>query len=151
MNILRRRDLGFGLFSFAAGIFLFVESFGMTFPSKTFPLGVSACIIVLGALILGKALMFPAAYEGKEAAEAPSRNTVLMMISALIYVSLIPVLGFYTSSFLCIIVMSLLNTHDGASARSVVMTILSGVIFLGLVYLMFSYILQSTIPKGMFI
>lgn len=149
MNAVRKRDIGLGLIGVSGSAVLLAESMGMTFPSKTFPVGVSACMIVLSLLVLGRAVFFPGTYEGKRAEAFASWQTLLMIAGAALYVSLITVLGFYTSSMLCIIFLSLLNAHEGVSARSLIKTILSGLIFLGLVYVIFSYSLQSTIPRGM--
>ncbi len=143
---LKNRDFLVSVMAIVCGALLFNEAMGMTYPSKSFPVAVSGFIIFMGVLLLACSLYKQRVYT---TSFWPSIWTLAVIACAVIYVIAIHFVGFYVSSFICIQILSLITSTHKATGRTMVVTALASVVFLGLIWLVFSYFLHSTIPSGM--
>jgi hypothetical protein len=150
-SLTRTKDVTVGLIGMAFGAVFLYQAYGMSYPSKVFPVAVCVMIILLNAVIVLREILWSRAIKNEVAAFLPSFRAIVVMVTAVVYVGLINFLGFYFSSFFCILFISMVTTNDPVTVRSLVVTVLADVVFLAVVYLVFSYTLNSTVPTGLFI
>jgi len=150
-SLTRTKDVTVGLIGMAFGVVFLYQAYGMSYPSKVFPVAVCVMIILLNAVIVLRGILWPGAIKNEVASFFPSFRAIVVMVTAVVYVGLINFLGFYFSSFFCILFISMVTTNDPVTVRSLVVTVLADVVFLTVVYLVFSYTLNSTVPTGLFI
>lgn len=147
----RTKDVVLGVIGMTFGGVFLAQAYGMTYPSKVFPLVVCSMIIIVNALIALRAVFMPGLLTKESTRFLPSFRSIIVMVTAVIYIGLIPFLGFYASSFLCILFISVVTTNEPVTKRSLMLTVVADVIFMIVVYIIFSYTLQSTIPHGILI
>jgi putative tricarboxylic transport membrane protein len=145
----RIRDIAVGTIGMLIGLGLSYEAYGMSYPSKVFPLVVSLSIVTLCALIALLAIAFPGALSTKRASFLPSLRSFIVIATALIYVVMIQTVGFYVSSFICVLFLSVITETQPFNGRSLAKTAMATGVFLLGVYLIFSYLLRAPIPEGM--
>lgn len=145
MIMSKHKELLVGLIATVSGFLLAYESAGMDYPSKTFPLMVSSLITLFGVILTGMALWRRASSTTRF---WPGLHTLAVIACAVVYTVIIEPVGFYLSSFLCILVLSILTATSKVTLRSLGLTVISSLVFLGAIWLLFSYVLQSTIPTG---
>lgn len=148
---MRSKDVKIGLVGMAfGGVFLY-QAYGISYPSKVFPIVVCVMIILLNALIVAREILWPGAANKEVLSFIPSFRAIVVMVTAVVYAGLINFLGFYVSSFVCILFISVVTTSEPLTARSLLMTAIADLVFLACVYVIFSYTLQSTVPSGLFV
>ncbi len=153
MNPSVNKDLFAGIFGLAFGGLLLYESIQLSYPSKAFPLLISSSTVVFSLLILIFSVLkrnvkvVPSENDGI----LPSRLTIYIIISAIIYILLIDLLGFYSSSFFCIIFVSSILSPNHLKIKPFIFTCLSSFIFLFFVYIIFSFWIKTSIPDGILI
>ncbi len=153
MNLSMNKDLFAGIFGLAFGGILLYESIKLSYPSKAFPLLISSSTVVFSLLILVFAILKRNAKvnTGKTDGIVPSRLTLYIIISSIIYISIIDILGFYSSSFFCIIFVSSILSPKYLKIKTFIFTCLSSFIFLFFVYIIFSFWIKTSIPGGILI
>ena len=144
----RRRDLILGLVGIMTGTGFGYAANALTYPSKVFPLAVCIAIVVLCALIALRALFWPAGPRTENTRFLPSIRSFLVVVTAVSYVWTIPILGFYVSSFICIMVISILTETETLQPAILLRSALAATIFLAVIYAVFSHGFNSTISGG---
>ncbi|MBW3097193.1 tripartite tricarboxylate transporter TctB family protein [Pseudohoeflea coraliihabitans] len=143
------KDAALGGFGVLIGAGLALEANRLGYPSKVFPLLVSITILLLSALIGLRAILQSRRFERPQERFLPTFRTFYVAFVAIIYVLLVEVIGFYPSSFLCVIIISILTDKKNISRNVLLKTACAAVVFLAAIYLIFSYGFGSTISDGM--
>lgn len=129
------------------GIFI-IASFILPYPSKIFPLFVSCAMVLLSTLVLGKALISQVSLDKSTGKSMPTKKALTLCFMAFLYVVLINILGFYSSSILSILVIGTWISREHRTKRDFFLTVIAACIFIGTVYFVFSYLIKSPIPSG---
>ena len=145
---MRTRDKVLGAVGVLVAAGLGLEANKLGYPSKVFPLLVSFAILTLSALIGIRAIVQQSGPSGTDGRFLPSFRSFVVIGVVLAYVVSIELIGFYVSSFVCVVVISLVTEKDKTSLYSVIRTTIATSIFLLFVYLIFSYGFKSTISSG---
>ncbi|MCB2215729.1 MAG: tripartite tricarboxylate transporter TctB family protein [Desulfobulbaceae bacterium] len=153
MNPSMNKDLFAGIFGLAFGGILLYESIQLSYPSKTFPLLISTVTVVFSLSILIFTILSrnSKVFSGNTDGIIPSRLTIYIIISSIIYISMIDILGFYSSSFFCIIFLSSMLSNKKLEIKTFIFSCLSSFIFLFFVYIIFSLFIKVSIPDGILI
>lgn len=147
-STIRTRDITVGIAGLAIAALLGHEAYGMSYPSKVFPLVICVAIFFLSMLIALRAAFRSGTLSCQEARFMPSFRSLFVVATAVVYVWLINVLGFYVSSFLCIIIVSIITESESFTKKMLLKTTIATCIFLGMVYVIFSYLFNTTISGG---
>lgn len=140
------------------GVFLILQTGNMSPLGSVFPITVSVAMIVFaGALILRNLVlgMRPApAPESGEALSRPSHESMprrlLFLLAMIVWIVLIPILGFFVSSVLAYFAIMLVATHDRMSLREGATLVVIGLAILTVFYLVMAKVLLIPMPTGLF-
>ena len=136
----KRQDIVLGLVFMGIGIAAAWMARGYTGASGTYPLVLGLILTLLGGAVALRALR-AGSTAPRILIEAPAQMITAAVI-ATIYVALVVPLGFYTASFL---LMLALPTALGLRRPGLVLAV--SVVFMGLVYLVFSVLLEKPLPR----
>lgn len=149
MRLRLSAELILGLVGMVFGYAFFRQADNIVYPSKVYPIFVSFLVMAISLAITLMALSRSKDFE-PEIQDSFTMNTFLVMISVIIYTIAVNIVGFYVSSFVCILFLSVITAQNRATGRSYINTIIASLIFLGTVYFIFSYLLNSSISRGYF-
>lgn len=136
----KRQDIVLGLIFVSVGIFAASMALSYKGASGTYPMVLGLLLTLLGATVAIKALRQPTD-RPRTVIEAPAKLITAALIST-IYVALVMPLGFYTASFLLVLAMPL-----ALGFRRVVYALTVAAVFMSLVYLVFSVLLEKPLPR----
>jgi len=143
-----RKDLVFSLCMMALSIVLAVQSFRYPSDSAFFPRVLSILLLLLSLLLLIRAVRQPPREDrtGGIRANAVSmmRSTPMVVFgSAVLYIAVIPVLGFLVSTALFIFGSILFRDR-----RKLVVAAIYGICFPAAIYFVFHAVLGVSLPRG---
>ncbi|EEB82654.1 tripartite tricarboxylate transporter TctB family protein [Roseobacter sp. GAI101] len=136
----KRQDIVLGLIFVGIGIFAAWTATNYKGASGTYPMVLGLVLTLLGATVAIKALRKPI-NQPRTLIDAPAKLVIAMLV-ATIYVALVIPLGFYTASFLLVLAMPL-----ALGFRRVAYAMTVAVVFMSLVYLVFSVLLEKPLPR----
>jgi putative tricarboxylic transport membrane protein len=111
-----------------------------------FPRTIAAAMIVLCAVYIAVALLQPIDIEKPEPGSAPRR--IALAITMLGWALLLEPLGFLLTSIVCFTAALVIANYDRWTPRLAVVYAGIGILVLGTLYGLFSYVLQVPFPKG---
>jgi hypothetical protein len=142
----RRKDLVFGISMAALSIALAIQSFRYPADSAFFPRILSLLLLALSLVILIRALRRPKGEAGGGPAGVSAfmkSPPVLVFGATVLYVVLIPFLGFLVSTALF-----LFGSILFLNRRRPVLAILCGIGYAAALYALFHTVLKVTLPAG---
>ncbi len=142
-------DFYLGVFGTVFGAAFLYQSETLMYPSKVFPIFISVAIIAISILITAQGIITSPQYKKTGGIFSGLGKPSIVIVIASIYVLSIRHVGFYVASFLCIMVLSIIATRDRQTPASLGSTVIASLVYLGCVYLVFSFLLRSSIPSGM--
>ena len=142
----------------ALGAFLILQTDSMSPMGSVFPITISVAMIVFAlALILRNVVLglrpVPAATPGEaqpEASQESMPRRLLFLLAMIVWIVLIPILGFFVSSVLAYFAIMLVATHDRMSLREGAALVAIGLAILTVFYLVMARVLLIPMPTGMF-
>ncbi|NDV86788.1 hypothetical protein GTW51_08740 [Aurantimonas aggregata] len=146
----------------ALGAFLILQTGNMSPMGSVFPITVSVAMIVFAlALILRNVVLgmrpVPAAADEApgeaqpEASHESMPRRLLFLLAMIVWIVLIPILGFFVSSVLAYFAIMLVATHDRMSLREGAALVVIGLAILTVFYLVMARVLLIPMPTGMFL
>ncbi len=136
----RQQDIVLGALFVVLGIAAAWGARAYSGASGTYPLVLGLLLAFTGAIVALKALRATSSVK-RILIEAPARLYTTMAIGVL-YVGLVVPLGFYTASFLLMLILP-----AALGFRRHVYALTVGVIFVAIVYLVFSVFLERPLPR----
>lgn len=136
----RQQDIALGAIFVAFGLAAAWGATAYTGASGIYPLVLGLLLALTGALVAFKAIRSNSSAE-RVLVDAPGRLFTAIGVGV-IYVALVVPLGFYTSSFLLMLVLPF-----ALGFRRYVYALLVGAIFTAIVYLVFSVFLERPLPR----
>lgn len=137
----RRQDIVLGLIFMGIGIATAWMATSYKGASGNYPTVLGIILTLIGGIVATKAVRLGSVQE-REPINAPIKM-ITALAAALLYVALIVPLGFYTSSFLLMLALpAALGFRQLVDATTV------AVIFILVVYLIFSVLLEKPLPRG---
>ncbi|MEH6717360.1 MAG: tripartite tricarboxylate transporter TctB family protein [Aurantimonas endophytica] len=143
----------------ALGAFLILQTDSMSPMGSVFPITVSVAMIVFAlALILRNVVLGMRAVPATAPAEAQPEAShesmprrLLFLLAMIVWIVLIPVLGFFVSSVLAYFAIMLVATHDRMSLREGATLVVIGLAILTVFYLVMARVLLIPMPTGLFL
>lgn len=135
----RRQDIFLGLLFTGVGLIVALLSRSYSGASGFYPLVLGIVMALVGAIIAIKAIM-TGSQTIRVLAPAPAK-LLLSAIACMIYVFLVVPLGFYTASVLLMLLLPVL-----LGFRRPLFLCLMAVGFVGLIYVLFSLVLEKPLP-----
>jgi len=136
----KRQDIMLGLIFVSIGLFAAWMATNYKGVSGAYPMVLGLILTLLGTAVTIKAIRQSASQE-RVLIEAPDKLIAAAVI-ATIYVALVVPLGFYTTSFLLVLAMPL-----ALGFRRWGYALFVALVFMTLVYLVFSVLLQKPLPR----
>ena len=136
----KRQDIVLGLIFVSIGIFAAWMATNYRGASGMYPMVLGLILTLLGATVAVKALRRPTD-QARILVDAPAKLVTAALVSS-IYVAMVIPLGFYTASFLLVLAMPL-----ALGFRRVVYALTVAAVFMLLVYLVFSVLLEKPLPR----
>lgn len=135
-----------GLVIFFTAIFLIYVSLDFPFDSRVFPLAVLSLMAVLSGSIVIGSFKLPHR-SGEIASFFHNRSRFFKTFGTVVgYIILLPLLGYFTSSALFLLLLPWLIGYRNHKAMC-----LTATIFLAIIYLFFVYIFERPIPPEFFL
>ena len=136
----KRQDIVLGLIFVSIGTFAAWMATNYKGASGMYPTVLGLVLTLLGATVAIRGLRQPND-QPRSLIDAPAK-LVTAVVVATIYVALVMPLGFYTASFLLVLAMPL-----ALGFRRVVYALTVAAVFISLVYLVFSILLEKPLPR----
>lgn len=137
-----------GMGGTAFGFVFLRQADSLSYPSKVYPIFVAFLVLAVSALIMLRAIIRSKSIK-VENVDSFTTNTFFVMATVVLYTISVSILGFYVSSFVCILVLSIITSQVRTTGRSLLNTVIASIVFLGSVYFIFSYLLNSSISRGL--
>lgn len=152
LGCVRRYDFWVVLCITLGGIYLFMEAVAIEGISRYFPIAVYASVVILGVCILLMDL-FSLAPEKRTPKNHGKTAIILYMLMMGASYFLLEVLGFYTSTFLCVLAMTwygmFVLTEKPRNARNIISVLLFSVGMLLVEYACFTLLMDVQPPVGL--
>ena len=143
MQKTRVQDLVIGLLTIALGVFMWAQTPGFTLESKQFCRFVLALFILMGVLLCVLSLINAKKPAGKEVKIGEFKNPLLMYAIIIVYVLLMPVIGFFPATLLF---MPAAMIYMGYKRPIPIICVTAGMnIF---IWVLFVYSLKVSLPQG---
>ncbi|NKX41244.1 tripartite tricarboxylate transporter TctB family protein [Rhodobacteraceae bacterium R_SAG2] len=150
MKVKYEADFILGVCGTVLGSAFLYQSVTLMYPSKVFPVFIAVAIIVISVLITAQAFISSSSHKTSDGSFSNFGKPVIVMAVATAYIVAIRHIGFYVASYLCIMGLSIIVTKDRPTLLSLSATAIAAVVYLAGVYFVFTYLLGSSIPSGMF-
>ncbi|MBB94898.1 MAG: hypothetical protein CML68_09880 [Rhodobacteraceae bacterium] len=135
----RRQDIVLGGVFAAIGISAAVIAAGYPGASGVYPMALGCVVAALGLLVLGRAVL---SGPGKPRILIDHGPRVAITLgTAAAYLGLVPVLGFYLASALLVVLLP-----PALGFRRPVFVLVNAAVFVGIVWLVFSIVLEKPLP-----
>lgn len=136
----QRQDIALGLIFVGLGIAAAWMATSYKGAGGTYPMVLGIILALLGATVALRAVRTASSAE-RILIDAPSKMITAVTI-AVIYVALVVLLGFYTSSFLLMLALPF-----ALGFRQWVYALIVALMFMVIVYLVFSVLLEKPLPR----
>ena len=136
----RQQDISLGAIFVALGLFAAYGATAYTGASGIYPMVLGLLLALTGAFVVIRALRNKTSTE-RVLIDAPAKLFTAIAVGV-VYVALVVPLGFYTASFLLMLALPL-----ALGFRRLKYALIVGAIFTGLVYLVFSVLLERPLPR----
>lgn len=152
---MNKKNIAIGIGSVAFGAFFFISAFSIkqsassSASASLFPKVISGLMMLMGLLLLLREYMD--ARKGKSDSspiELRNGKVVLTFCGAMIlYAFMLNVLGFIICTFAYLTSMVILLNKE-RSRRNIIISVVFGVVFTALLYVMFDQFFNATLPVG---
>lgn len=143
-------DLLVGIFSLVVTVAFYWATRDISRLSAIYVNYVLMILGVLSVLEIIKGLVRPERIAFFES--AVERNNILVGLTILvIYLVLLPVLGFLPSSYLFFLTMTLYLSEERFTTRNILISVALTFVVVTVFYLVFRYVLLVPLPEGMFV
>lgn len=146
-----RHDLGGMLF---AGGFLLLGAWGlyesreMSDLGAIFPRTIGAAMIGLSALYILYGLVRPRSVSSDTSSEQSNTRRVLLLVTMAVWIALISVIGFVSSSLIGFLGLTLIGNYDRWTPTRAILYLITAICTVAGFYALFAYALQVPLPKG---
>lgn len=148
MRLRLSAEFTLGLGGIAFGYVFLRQAESLSYPSKVYPVFVALLVLGISALIAIRAITRSKSIKA-DILDSFTINTFFVMVTVILYTVSVSIIGFYVSSFICILVLSIITAQVRTTGRSLLNTFIASIVFLGSVYFIFSYLLNSSISRGL--
>lgn len=138
-----------GLAGVAFGYAFLRQAERLMYPSNVYPIFIAFLIMGISVLIALRGLLRRQSSSITEISDPFTSTTFVVMASVVAYTASVTLIGFYVSSFFCILFLSVVTAKARPTWRSFTNTIIAAFVFLGAVYFIFSFTLRSSISQGL--
>jgi len=143
-----KRDMIVSLVLLVGIISLYLSLGSMDDPrAANFPKVIIIIMGVLSALLLLQSL-FLGQPKSSQGAGFPFGRFLICFFMIIIYFIFMETLGFYLSAFLFFVLVTCILGSADLTARTAVMRVIVGVVFTGILFLLFNVLLAVQTPKG---
>jgi hypothetical protein len=143
-----KRDMIVSLVLLVGIISLYLSLGSMDDPrAANFPKVIIIIMGVLSALLLLQSL-FLGQPKSSQGAGFPFGRFLICFFMIIIYFIFMETLGFYLSAFLFFVLVTCILGSSDLTARTAVMRVIVGVVFTGILFLLFNVLLAVQTPKG---
>ncbi len=137
----------------AFGAVLIGQTGEMTPLGSVFPITVSTAMMVLGALLIGRNVVIGLrGGRGEAEPEETARGSKVRRIAffgvMMLWVALLPILGFFTASVLGFFAVMATALHERVGAREAILLVLAGLVIVGGFYWVMREVLLIPLPAG---
>jgi putative tricarboxylic transport membrane protein len=136
----KRQDITLGLTFVGIGLFAAWMATNYKGASGAYPMVLGLILTLLGGAVAARA-MRRSENQARTLIEAPEKLIAAALV-ATVYVALVVPLGFYTTSFLLVLAMPL-----ALGFRRVIYALVVALVFMLLVFLIFSVLLEKPLPR----
>lgn len=136
----RRQDIALGLIFVGFGIAAAWMATSYSGAGGIYPMVLGVILTLLGGTVVLRAVR-KGSNEARVPVDAPAKMITAVGIAA-VYVALVVPLGFYTSSFLLMLALPI-----ALGFRQDVYALIVALVFMTVVYLVFSVLLEKPLPK----
>lgn len=150
MKVKYEADSVLGAFGTVFGAAFLYQSGTLIYPSNVFPVFIAVAIIVISVLITAQAFVAQSHHQTSGGAFSNLGKPIIVMGVATAYIVSIRHIGFYVASYLCIMGLSIIVTKARPTLISLSATAIAAIVYLAGVYFVFTFVLGSSIPSGMF-
>lgn len=140
----RRQDIALGAVFMALGIAAAWMATSYSGAGGTYPMVLGTILTALGGTVAAKALRRDVDSE-RPLFDAPAKM-VIAVAAGVIYVALVVPLGFYTSSFVLMVLLPL-----ALGFRRAVYALVVAAVFISVVYVVFTVLLEKPLPREAFL
>lgn len=138
------------------GLLFIAMSTRLNYPSNVFPYLVSTAILVFTTVIFLTQVAWPAPHaEGEASASGQGGisvpRVILMAGASIVYAVLMPLVGFYTVSFIFLVVLFTVTQLDRFNGRLLGASVGLSLAILLVIYVAFSLLLSVPTPRGLVI
>ena len=144
----KKADLYTGIFSIIVALAFYFQTGELAAESKVLPLVLVVFLIVSGIVLVIRG--FIGKNDKPLVADIVYSRAFIMLAAAVVYLTAIVYVGFYTSSFIFLVLMSWLLNDQGRSLKTLGVSVIFGVVITAAVYLTFTLSLKVPTPIGLF-
>ena len=142
-------DLFIGIFGIVFGAFIFAFTRDLSRLGGVFLDSVLVVIFFLSIIMVVKSLLKPEKLAIFDS--AVERNNVLMgIIILLLYLILMPIIGFLPSSYIFYFCFNVYLAHDRWSRRNILQSAALSLVVVSFFFAMFYFVLGVPLPQGVF-
>lgn len=148
--------IGFAALFIATGVGAYVETQDMSAMGAVFPGTIATLLVVLSAILAVQQLRRPrrqTLIAGTTASEAPGASNIRRLVTVIVlgaWALLLPVLGFFVSSWLAFVALTAATTFEWPDKKEIIVNLISSVAIVGGFYLLMSRVLLIRMPDGLF-
>lgn len=140
-----------GLF-IALGLAIYFGASGMSPLGSVFPVTIAGALIVFSSILIGMNLRRPAALPGKSfEMTAGAKHRIALGVIMLIWVFLIPEIGFLITSMAAFVVIMVIADYDRPSLRTWATWIVAGLLICSCFWWLMANVLMLRMPAGFLI
>lgn len=141
----------------ALGAVLIRQTGAMSPLGSVFPITVSTAMMVLGAILIGRNVVIglragprKGGGEAAEPSEGSAGRRIVFFLVMVLWVAILPVLGFFTASLLGFFAVMGAALHERVGAREAILLALAGLVITGGFYWVMREVLLIPLPRGAF-
>lgn len=149
--------IGFAALFMATGVGAYVQTQDMSAMGAVFPGTIATLLIVLSAILGVQQLRRPrrqaATPTGAAAPDAPKASNTRRLVTVIVlgaWAVLLPVLGFFVTSWIAFLALTANATFERPSRKEVIINLICSVVIVGGFYLMMTEVLLIRMPDSLF-
>ncbi len=144
----KKADIYAGISSIIVALAFYSQTGELAVESKVLPLVLIVFLTVSGVVLMIRG--FISKNDKPLVADIVYSRAFIMLAAAAVYLAAIIYIGFYTSSFIFLVLMSWLLNDQGRSLKTLGVSVVFGIIITAAVYLTFTLSLKVPTPIGLF-